>query len=369
MNDFFYRSILLVFVVLTAALSGYAQSGRSKPTPTPTPDDTVRITTEEVKINVIAFDEEEKFVTNVTTEDLVITDNNVLHRPESLRRIPANVLIVMDTGGELRSVKTLNQTRRTATALINSLRPEDAIAILQYGDTTEFVATLTTDRQTIFEAVKSTKFGRRSVFSKALQEAVEYFDSMQIENKHIVLITDGTDSLADSTAKYNALRKLMMTDINVHVISYTRMEATDIEPRTSAISNAPAPKAMPDEIAAQLPPGVRDRAQAPKIGPTINVDRKHLATMRQRKADLEKSEVDLIALAESTNGTIIIPETLDEMVDRAVLVAKMIDSSYVLTYIPKIALDEGTAVRNIEVTSKRDGLIVHARRRLVIDRQ
>jgi hypothetical protein len=47
----------------------------------------------------------------------------------------------------------------------------------------------------------------------------------------------------------------------------------------------------------------------------------------------------------------------------------MIDASYVVTYTPKISVVEtrGIAERNIEVTSKRPGLIVVARRRLIID--
>jgi hypothetical protein len=46
----------------------------------------------------------------------------------------------------------------------------------------------------------------------------------------------------------------------------------------------------------------------------------------------------------------------------------MIDSSYVVTYMPKISVAEtrGIAERNIEVTSKRPGLIVQARRKLLI---
>jgi hypothetical protein len=47
----------------------------------------------------------------------------------------------------------------------------------------------------------------------------------------------------------------------------------------------------------------------------------------------------------------------------------MIDAAYVVTYIPKIPLNDakGLVERNIEVTSKRDGLVVQARRKLVFD--
>jgi hypothetical protein len=56
------------------------------------------------------------------------------------------------------------------------------------------------------------------------------------------------------------------------------------------------------------------------------------------------------------------------MVDKAALVARMIDAAYVVTYTPKVPVTEtrGIAERNIQVTSKRDGLVVEARRKLLI---
>jgi hypothetical protein len=125
---------------------------------------------------------------------------------------------------------------------------------------------------------------------------------------------------------------------------------------------------MPDEVAAQLPNGVRDVATAPKFK-TINLDRTMLRRLKARKADLENAEVQLNSIAENTNGEMIVPTSLDEMVEKTALVAKMIDASYVVTYIPKVPLTENSPERNIEVTSKRDGLIIQARRKLVVSAQ
>ena len=152
------------------------------------------------------------------------------------------------------------------------------------------------------------------------------------------------------------------------ILSYARLEAQDIAPRTKMITNSPPPKAMPDEVAAQLPNGVRDVATAPKAK-TINLDRTLLRKLKARKSDLENSEKQLEGLAENTNGTVVIPENLDEMVEKTTLVAKMIDSSYVLTYIPKIPLAQngGPTERNIIVTSKRPGLQVDAHRKLIVN--
>ncbi len=116
---------LTIFATLVFVFAGYAQSGRVQATPTPTPeDDTVRIATEEIKLNVLAFDENGQFFRDVTARDLVISENNILHQPVSVRRLPANVLIIVDTGGEMRVVKSLDQTRKVARAVTQALRPD-----------------------------------------------------------------------------------------------------------------------------------------------------------------------------------------------------------------------------------------------------
>jgi Mg-chelatase subunit ChlD len=342
----------------------HAQSGRVAPTPTP--EEPVRVKTEEIKLNVLAFDEEGRFVTDVKESDLVITENNVLHQPSSVRRMTANVLIMMDTGGELRSVKSLDQTRKAAAGIVSALKDEDSIAILQYSDKAQILGEWTRNKADAYAAIARTSFGRRSAFVKAVELARDFLAKSSLENKHLVLISDGTDSFVNHAAKQRAMRSLLATDVTVHVLSYTRMEANDIEPRTKAISNTPPPKALPDEVVAGLPNGVRQTAQAPKIGPTINLDRKLLKTMRDRKADLEISEEQLNDLAVNTNGSIIIPMTKEEMLEKTGLIARMIDSSYVVTYTPKIPVEEAGTERDIFVTSKRPGLVVQARRKLVV---
>jgi len=126
---------------------------------------------------------------------------------------------------------------------------------------------------------------------------------------------------------------------------------------------------MPDEVVNQLPNDVKIAAQRPQIGPTINMDRTLIKQMKARKADLEVSQDQLEKLAENTNGEFILPQTVDEMTEKSSLVARMIDSTYVVTYTPKLSVvgTRGRAERNIEVTSKRPGLVVQARRKLVIN--
>ena len=360
------------FLLLFAFLFAFSANVFSQiPIPSPPEiDEPEKIFTEEIKLNVSAFNSAGNFAPNVKAEDLVINEDNVLHQADSIRRIPANVLIVLDTGGELRMAKSIDQTRKTALALIDRLQPADSVAVIEYSDKANILAEWTSDKNQLAQILKTQlNFGRRSVFVNALKLATEFLKKSNVENQHLVLITDGTDSLNEISERNAAFNKLLATsNVSVHIISYTKMERTEIEPKTKGISKSPPPKAMPDEVAAQLPNGVRDLVTAPKIL-TINTDRPFLRKMRERKQSLEESERYLINLAADTSGQFILPETPEEMIEKTSLVARLIDSNYVVTYTPKRALTEAKPgeIRSIEVTSKRPGLQVQAKRKLIVE--
>jgi len=167
------------------------------------------------------------------------------------------------------------------------------------------------------------------------------------------------------------LRQILETDINVHVISYTRLEALAADPKTKRVTSKPLPITadpigMPREVAEQLPNGARDLRTAPQIGPTIMLDRGKTNTWKRRKAEMETAEKQLTAITESANGTMIVPETVGQMIADAGPLAKAIDGSFVVTYMPKIPLGEKSGDRNISVTSRRPSQIVYAKRKLVV---
>ncbi len=346
----------------------FTVSNAQTPTPTPTQDDEPeRIFTEEIKLNVSAVDRDGKFFKGVKKEDLVIMEDGRLHQASSLRRIPANVLILLDTGGEMRAKKGFDQTKNTARSVINALAADDSVAIMDYHDKVEIVSEWTTKDAALTALNSKANFGRRSVFINALEQATRFLQKTPLDNRHLILITDGTDTINDQTERRAAMQNLLATDINVHVISYTKLELTDLEPRSKGISKTPPPQAMPDEVKAQLPNGVRQVAMAPK-SISISTDRAFLKKMRDRKTALLDSENYLTMLSANTNGEFILPASNEEMLAKTALVASVIDSSYVVTYTPKRALSESPngEERIIEVSSRRPNLQVQAKRKLVV---
>lgn len=357
--------LYLQFLLLFFSFAVFANA--QTPSSTPPEDDTERVFTEEIKLNVTAFNADGKFVDGVKKEDLVITEDGRLNQANSIRRIPANVLIVMDTGGELRAAKSFSQTVKTAKSLINALATEDAVAIIQYNDKVEIITEWTNKEEALKILDNKANFGRRSAFIKALDTATKFLQKTPVENRHLVLITDGTDSANNLAERTAVMKNLLATNINVHVISYTPLELADIEPRAKRVSNTPPPKAVPDEVTATLPRAIQDMNNLPRLK-TINTDGAFLRTIRERKKSLADSEKYLTTLASDTNGTLILPETKEEMIEKTALVAHFVDSNYVITYTPKRALKDSPSgeVRNIDVSSRRPDLQVISRRKLLV---
>ncbi|MCA1637481.1 MAG: VWA domain-containing protein [Acidobacteria bacterium] len=361
-TKFFLQAITVIF---SLAVSINAQT--AKPTP-PHEDEPERIFTEEIKMNVSALDQNGKFVSAIQKEDLVIMEDGRIHQANSVRRIPANVLIVMDTGGEMRLAKSFNQTRATAKNLINALQPQDSVAIMQYHDKVEIIAEWTNKEEALKILNTKANFGKRSMFINALETATRFLQKTPLENRHLILITDGTDSFNKLSDRDAAMKNLLATDINVHVISYTQMEKTRLAPKKNVfMKGEPKPKRLPEEVVMTMPRGVQDLMSAPRLG-SINTDREFLRKMKEREKSLDESEKYLTELSKDTNGEFILPESNEEMLDKTALVAQVIDSSYVVTYAPKRALKESPTgeVRNIEVSSRRANLQVQARRKLVV---
>ncbi len=360
-----FRSLLSAAVVTTAF---FATAAAQDPPP-PFDDDTpVKVVTEEIKLNVSAYDRFGDFVDGVSEEDLVILEDGRLHQPTSVRRMPANVLIMLDTGGELRQVKNISRTRDIAKELVRKLSPLNSIAVLEYSDKARILTDWTTSKFKVFQDLdKKLIFGRRSMFSDALNLAARFLSNSERENRHLVIISDGTDSFWSDERRESEMNMLLRTNINVHVISYTALEKEVVEERTSLVQKGSGVRAMPEEIAQTLPNGVRDTATAPK-SVSVNTDVEMIKSIRDRERALEKAEEYLLKLSTDTSGLFTLPDSTDEMTDKAALIAGVIDSNYVVTYIPKRPLEESKPgeSRVIEVSSKKPGLRVLAKRKLVV---
>ncbi len=373
------RPTVFACLCFVFSLFAFGQTPEPAATPPAEADETPeQIFVEEIALNFSAFDRYGQFAPNVRKEDLVIMENGRLLQPTSVRRVPANVLLLLDTSGEIVYGKSTKATRETAKSLIGALRAEDRFAVLQYHNKVETLADWTSDKSSVIEALDSKLgFGKRSVFHEALSAALFFFEKTPRENRHLVLITDGVDSFDASEARAAAIERLMVSEINVHIISYTSLQQAIIEPKRKLRQDGEAaPKRLPEAGVLGLPehkrPGEkaevtqRQIAKLPRLN-SINLDREMRARQKEDLKKLEQAEKFLKTIAEDANGEMFLPDDYDEMIGNAMFLAETIDAQYVVTYVPRSSVKEAAnEVRRIEVSSKREGLRAIGKRKLLI---
>lgn len=375
-------SILIVLSILsTSAVRGQQPKTIPSPSPSPPPARTepldedqepVKVFTEEVRLPIQAFDVYGHFDPTVVAEDVLVLEDGVPQQVKSVRHIPASVLLVLDTGGELSGLggvsKKTSLTRQVAADLVQRLPKGSWIEVLQANSSAEVVQKWTRDKEAVLQALAKKLFStKRSRISEAIVTATRELNDRPEGSRHVVLITDGVDSPGGKVERSAAMKNLMAVRATVHVISYTefvRQKSTD---KITGISGGPRPKSA-DPISSTdptLPPGA---TRSPSFGLRIPFDP---AMRRQRKAyenDVRKSQQVLTNVAEETGGKILLPISDEQMLSQTGEIAQAIGSEYVVTYRPKRPLAEARRgeYRKVEVASRRVGLNLHSRRGYVV---
>jgi len=369
--------VILSFILAVAAsIQAQQETPQTSPAPAPsTQEEPVRVFTEEVRLPVVAVDQYGHYDPAVVPDDILVLEDGVAQQIRSVRHIPANVVLVLDTGGELSGLGGLSKktslTRDVAAALVNQLSANTWIATMQFNNKVELLQPWTQDRQAILKALKTKlSSGKRARFAEAIVAAAEQLKDRPEGSRHVVFITDGVETQGGKTDKLQAIKRLAATRATVHIISYTEFVLQKDTKKSPPFETGQLPTNH-DPISNNdptMPPG---QTRSPTYGVTVRFDP---AMRRQRKAyeaDVKKSQQVLSELADETGGQIYLPKASDEMIAQAQEAAREIGSEYVVTYRPKrpLALARNGEYRHIEVASRRVGLSLHSRRGYVVPSQ
>lgn len=367
---FLFIGILPLFII-----SSFAQTPTAQPTPPN--EEPIKIYTEEVHLNVTAQTSGGKFVSTLKPDDLLIVESGTPQKIESMKKIPANVLLLLDTGGNLNFAKTLGRTRLTAKLLVQKLSPDDSIAVMQSYDKIEIVSDWTSNQETIQDNLDKKLFsGNRSRFAASIAAAIEMFKTRSVENRHLIFIGDGLDSIATENDRRKALQDLLAANITVHVIAYNRMEAKQAKPMTRRIQigeekeTPRLPDYILESIVQGMPKEMRDGFRRFALAERlfiVRLDNKALKLAKQKLDEWIKSETELQSLSADTGGMFQAPEAIDTMWLFATEIAAAIDSQYVVTYIPtkSFADAESNEARKIRVSTHCSGVTVRSRQKVV----
>jgi VWFA-related protein len=368
---------LLVMVALfgiAATQISSQQPAKPQPQPSPTPekDEPVKVFTEEVRLPVIALDAYGHYDPTLELDDILVLEDGVAQQLRSVRHVAANVLFLLDTGGESSGLggmsKSTGLTRQVASQLVAKLQAGSSIAVMQSGNATEMLQPWTTDKATVLQTLKNKLIStKRSRISEAIANASVQLRERPEGSRHVVMITDGVDTPGVKVDRSEAIRKLIAARATVHVISYTEFVRQKDPKSSSPITTGQRPTSS-DPITATdptLPPGT---TRSPSYGISIRFDPGMRKKRKAYEAEVKKSQQVLKNIADETGGKILLPINSDEMLAQANEVARAIAAEYVVTYRPKRPLAEARPgeYRRIEVASRRVGLNLQSRRGYVV---
>jgi VWFA-related protein len=371
-------AIFSFFLLFVISIHSSAQTSQPKPSPTPPPEpkaeapEQVKVFTEEVRLPVNATDTYGHYDPTLEVDDILVLEDGVPQQIKSVRHIPANVLLVLDTGGDSNGLgglsKKTSTTRDVALRVISRLREGDRIAVLQSSNHAEILQARTNDADKIARVLKTKLLAtRRSRIFETMALAAQLLSDQPEGSRHVILITDGVESPGGKVAVSDAIKQLVVTRATVHIVSYTEFvrQKDDKKPSNITVGMQPASSNPITANDPTMPPGV---TRSPSFGVGIRFDPAMKRVRKAYEAETRKSEIWLTDLAAETGGRIFLPISTEEMIAKGEEVARDIGAEYVVTYRPTRPLADAQPgeYRKIEVGSRRVGLHLRSRRGYVV---
>lgn len=367
------RLNLLVLVCLCVGdcLAQQAPAPASSPTPAPpgvpgSHQDSVKVFTEEVVLPVRVTDQRGRFDPTLDKDELLILEDGVPQQIMSARQVPANVLLLISTAGDLNPAMKANISKEVAAHFVSRLRTGDRIALVQYGGQVHTILNWTADLNAAQHAIQ-TKLSSNSGanLSDALAEAVARFAETPAGNRHLVLITDGVDDSDEGTKRLEPkIEALLAQAVTVHIVTYAAMGRKKIWKSQPLVEVTAYKRKTAADVALEILKPIGSDWEKPRLRLYVDTD----IQMRLRRMEylnaMKEGERWLRLFAFETGGTIFVPPSVSEMLVSVEEIARNVDSQYVITYKPKRSFAYGVAgeYRRIEIAARRVGLVVSSRR-------
>ena len=356
-----------------------AQSGRKPEGPRgqqPSEKPIIKLETREVIIPLRAYDADGKFVDDLAAKDVIVLEENEPRAVTSLRREPANIVLVLDLCNEIGTFKNGAATfygmveedqkrdphqpvwikphdivarptpREFADNFVSRLSPNDHIAIIQYSDKVQLIQDWTRDREHALDSLMSKyRIGLKSRYLDALKLAAEKLDERTAGRRIIVLVTDGIDT-ASRASREQALTCIKRSQATVFVIGWAQALRTEIN-------------ATLNMMGTQSGPGFD----------ILGSGRKRAAELMVYLKSLDGAEVELRNLAELSGGEMWLPPTHQELAGSPSMLVGEIGAQYSLAFITDrrfttAGLDD---THSIQVLPARRGLSLRTRRGYYVD--
>lgn len=304
--------------------------------------DAIKITTEEVRLSVVAYDARGNFAPDLTVNDLSVLEDGRPQTITSINREPAHLLLIFDLSSQMTAARTHALTREMSAEIINSLGAEDAvaaIAIIQNANRVELIQDWSHDKATLLRAVKYKLLpAARSRLNECLALAEKVLQDKPASNTHVLVFSDGVElqtreQVLSRPLAPDVLRRLAARQASFHVFSYAGL--------TQSVTGQ------------------------------IILDREMRRWRKRYGAALRDNDARLAMLADAMGGRLLQLSSPDEARTLAATVMRDLSAHYIVTYKPRRALATSLTdeQRRIQIIARRPGLDLYSLRTSVTNKR
>lgn len=177
------RHFTLFFIIFAFCLNIFAQD-----------DDPIEIPTAIVRLNVGVSDRQGRAITTLNKDNFTVFEDgikqNILNFEPTVT--PFSVVLLLDMSGSTLSFR--QNIQQSASRFVDTLSPDDRIAVIEFYDKVNLRNDFTSDRRVIANSITVANGKGKTQFYKALELALEKLSKEKKRRKAIICLTDGIDT-------------------------------------------------------------------------------------------------------------------------------------------------------------------------------
>jgi VWFA-related protein len=175
-------------------------------------ENVVKLESPLVNLNASVTDADGKVISGLTIQDFMVTEDGA-RQPIThfaTEAAPFNLVLLLDASGSTRG--KIDLIRAAAMRFLDLMHPSDKVAILLFARDVEVLAHLTSDRESLRQALRHVvpPLGSTALYDALAYAMVEELGGVRGERNAIVVVTDGRDSsmaYADTPLANDPLRR------------------------------------------------------------------------------------------------------------------------------------------------------------------
>lgn len=201
---------------LTAAGAAFITQARAVQRPAADDEDTLRLTTELVLVNVTVTDDKGRYVGGLRQTDFAVFQDGAAQRIEhfSAEDAPFCAAVLIDASDSMRA--KLRGAQAAAAHFQSLTRADDAVAVYAFNSAVEQVQDFSAS-PTVAPRLWSLRARGKTRLYDGLRAAVAALDARPEQRRAIVLISDGADTASDARPETVA-RRAAQADVLVYAV-------------------------------------------------------------------------------------------------------------------------------------------------------